>query len=145
MRVAIDADILSTFARISRLDILNSVFEKMIIPASVIYELRSAEIRISSLRHEVPKLTREELLSLKGIDSRLGRGERETFVLARHRDVLLASNDKMVLSLCKMEKVSYLTLPRILRLALQKGVITRAEARELLKQIEQKERTIIKD
>ncbi len=50
----------------------------------------------------------------------------------------------MVLSLCKMEKVSYLTLPRILRLAILKGAISRIEARELIRQIEQEERTMIK-
>ncbi|MGH9918248.1 MAG: hypothetical protein ACRD6W_05175 [Nitrososphaerales archaeon] len=57
----------------------------------------------------------------------------------------MASNDKLVIALCKGERVDYLTLPRMLRLAILKGTITRAEARRLTKQIEQEERTTIKD
>jgi predicted nucleic acid-binding protein len=126
-------------------DILNALFEKVILPASVIAELGKANISVARLRHEVSKLSREELVSLTDIDPRLGKGESESFALARHRNLLLASNDKMVISLCKKEKVGYLTLPRILRLAVPRGAITRGEARRLLRQIEQEERTVIKD
>jgi predicted nucleic acid-binding protein len=145
LRAAIDADILSTFARINRLDILDALFDRVILPASVIAELGKANISVANLKHEVSKLSRDELLSLRGIDPRLGRGESESFALARHRGLLLASNDKMVISLCRKEKVDYLTLPRILRLAVLEGEITRGEARQLLRQIEQEERTVIKD
>ncbi|MGH9918249.1 MAG: hypothetical protein ACRD6W_05180 [Nitrososphaerales archaeon] len=81
MRVTIDADILSTFARVNRLDILESLFEKIIIPASVVSELRRAEIGLAGLKHEISELTREELVSLPGIDPRLGRGESECFAI----------------------------------------------------------------
>jgi predicted nucleic acid-binding protein len=35
MKVALDTDMLSTFARVKRLDVLNRLFEKAILPASV--------------------------------------------------------------------------------------------------------------
>ena len=45
MKVVLDTDILSTFARVKRLDVLNRLFEKAILPASVMSELKRAEIR----------------------------------------------------------------------------------------------------
>ena len=144
MKVVLDTDILSTFARIRRLDVLNLSFERIIVPRSVISELARAEIKIGGLNHEVAKLTREELLALKGIDARLGMGERECLVMAKQRGIPLASSDRLVHAVCKVEGVGYFTLPRLLRYAISEGMITRQDARELVKLIEHEERTVIK-
>jgi predicted nucleic acid-binding protein len=90
------------FARINRFDVLNLLFEEVIIPQSVILELGRAEIRISGLKHKLARLTREELVALKDTDTRLGMGERECLVIAKQRGVPLASNDKTVHALARM-------------------------------------------
>jgi predicted nucleic acid-binding protein len=132
MKLVLDADLLSTFARIKRLDILNSLFEKIILPQSVISELGKAEIKISENDFEIAKLTREELLALKKMDARLGRGERECLAIAENRKIPLATSDRLVHSVCRTEKVSYFTLPRLLRLAISKNIVNIKEAKELL-------------
>lgn len=113
MKVVFDTDLLSTFARIDRLQILNSLFEKIIVPPSVISELKLADIKFGGLNFEIAKLTREELLALRKMDARLGRGERECLSIAKHRKVPLASNDSLVHLVCKQQNVSYFTLPRL--------------------------------
>ena len=143
MKVVLDTDILSTFARVKRLDVLNRLFEKAILPASVMSELKRAEIRIGDLHSEVAKLTRDELLALKGMDVRLGRGERECLAIAEHRDFLMASNDRIVHSICEKEGVDYLNLPRLVRFAILKKVVSREEAKHLINLIEHEENTII--
>ncbi|MEM3117597.1 MAG: hypothetical protein QXN83_01210 [Nitrososphaerales archaeon] len=144
MRVVADTDILSIFAKVERLDILKKLFDLVIAP-SVISELRSGRIDIRGLKPTVVKLTGEEIKGLKETSVKLGRGERECFVIARSRDMPLASNDKLVHSLCRKEGISYFTLPRILRFAISERVIARDEARQLVKMIEKGERTRIKD
>jgi len=143
MKVVLDTDILSTFARINRLDVLNRLFDKVIVPPSVISELRKAEIKFGSLDSEVARLTRNELLTLKGMDARLGRGERECLAIAKHRNFPLASNDRIVHSICEKEGVGYFDLPRLLRFAILKKVVAREEAMQLVNLIEHEERTVI--
>ena len=60
MKVVLDSDLLSTFARIKRFDILNALFDQIIVPQSVISELGRAEITTNGLKSEVAKLTRVE-------------------------------------------------------------------------------------
>lgn len=41
--------------------------------------------------------------------------------------------------------MSYFSLPRILRLAIKDGIVTRIEARQLVNSIEKEEHTVIKN
>ncbi len=145
MKVVLDSDLLSTFARIKRFDILNALFDQIIVPQSVISELGRAEITTNGLKSEIAKLTRVELLALKQMDARLGRGERECLAIAKYRKVPLASNDRFVHLTCDEEGIGYLTLPRLLRLAISRRVVGLEEARKIVTLIEREERTVIKN
>jgi len=144
LKVVLDTDILSTFARIARPDILDALFDEVLVPGSVILEARRAKIDISAIRHVVPKLTRQELLELGGLEPRLGRGERECIVIAKRRKILVATNDKVAKSVCRSEGVDFFDLPRILRRAVTEGVISREGAREIVELIESEENTMIR-
>lgn len=63
---------------------------------------------------------------------------------SKNRGVPLVSNDRIVGLLCKKENIGFFTLPRMLRLAILERVITREEAKQLVKRIEQEEMTVIK-
>ncbi len=145
MKIVADTDILSTFARIHRFDILKKLFDQITVPQSVKSELREGKIDVKPLNLVLVKLTRDELKVLRSSSIRLGKGESECLVIAKSRNIPLASNDKTVHSLCKKEGIGYFTLPRILRLAISERVITREQAKEVVKLIEQEERTVIKD
>lgn len=95
MKVVADTDVLSTFARIHRLDILKKLFEQVIISQGVLSELKRGEIEITNVNVHIVKLTKEELKDLRKTDVRLGRGERECFVIAKNRGFPLATNEKV--------------------------------------------------
>ena len=145
MKVVLDSDLLSTFARIKRPDILSNLFDRILIPPAVVSELGRAQINTRDFKNSmVAKLSREELLALRKMDTRLGRGERECLTIAGHRNLPLASNDKLVHMACKEQKIDYLTMPRLLRFAILRNIVNREEARKLVVFIEREERTVIK-
>ena len=145
MKFVADTDILSTFARIQRLDILKKISDGVVIPQAVRAELARGNIDVRHLDPDFVTLTKDELKNLKKTDNSLDRGERECFVIARNRRLPLASSETIVHKLCKKEGIGYLTLPRILRSAITEGVITRQEARKLIDTIEEEEHTVIKN
>lgn len=123
MKFVADTDILSTFARIHRLDILKKISDGIIIPQAVKAELARGQIDVMRLDPDFVTLTKDELKDLKKTDNSLDLGERECFVIARNRHLPLASNETIVHKLRKKESIGYLTLPRILRFAVTEGVI----------------------
>lgn len=145
MKVVADTDIVSTFIRINRPDILNKLFDEIIIPPSVKSELVKGMIDVRRLKPTFAKLTKEEIKSFKVNDPRMGRGERECFVIAKHRDIPLVSNDRIVHLQCEREEIDFLSLPRIIRLAILERIVTREQVRQLVKLIEYEEKTMIKD
>jgi predicted nucleic acid-binding protein len=145
MKFVADTDILSTFARIHRLDILKKISDSVVIPQAVKAELARGRIDVRRLNPDFVTLTKDELKDLKKTDNSLDRGERECFVIARNRRLPLTSNETIVHKLCKKEGIDYLTLPRMLRFAITEGVITRQEARKLISAIEEEEHTMIKN
>jgi len=145
MKFVADTDILSTFARIHRLDILKKISESIVISQAVKAELARGKIDVRHLDPDFTILTKDELKDLKKTDNSLDRGERECFVIAKSRRLPLASNETIVHKLCKREGIDYLTLPRILRFAITEGVITRQEARKLISKIEAEEHTVVKN
>ncbi len=142
MKIVADTDILSIFAKVRRSDILKKLFEQIIVPQAVVSELKKGKIEITNLH--VVRLTREELKELRKTDFRLGKGERECFVIAHNRNMPLATNEKIVHSLCKQHGIDYFTLPRLLRFAISDNVISREEVRRLVRLIELEEGTKIK-
>jgi predicted nucleic acid-binding protein len=145
MKFVADTDILSTFARIHRLDILKKISDGVVVPQAVKAELARVRIDVRRLDPDFVTLTKDELKDLKKTDNSLDRGERECFVIARNRRLPLASNETIVHKSCKKEGIDYLTLPRMLRFAITEGVITRQEARKLISVIEEEEHTMIKN
>lgn len=145
MRIVCDTDILSTFARIHELRILSRLFESIIIPQSVSLELKLGRIKLSGLRVHTAKLTQEELRALGKADSRLGREERECLVVAKSKHLPIASNEKVVQAVCAKEGVAYFSVPRILRHAIHKKVVSRQRAKEIVRLIELEENTTIKN
>jgi len=144
MNIVADTDILSIFAKIDRLDILKKLFNLICITQAVQSELNKGNINVKPLHPTLIALKKDELKALKGVDARLGMGERECFIVAQNRDIPLTSNEKIVHALCKRDGVSYFTLPRILRLAILEEVISREEAKQIVKLIENEENTTIK-
>jgi predicted nucleic acid-binding protein len=145
MKIVTDADILSIFSKIKCLDILDKLFKEIIIPPSVQSELMKGKIDVSGIDPTIVRLTRDELRNLRGSYPKIGRGERECIVISKSRGIPVASNDRVVSSLCRTEGIEYLSLTDLLRFAILQKVITREEAKQLIKLIEREENTTIKN
>lgn len=154
MKFVSDTDILSIFGKIDRLDILSRLSEKIVVPKTVNEELiRANEMGFDFAEKvmeivEVTDLSEKEFDEYNGLITKakhLHTGELECFVIAKSRDYVLLTNERKVQNLCKGYNIEYLNLPRILRLALKDGILDKKELLELIKEIEEKDRTIIKN
>lgn len=145
MRVVVDADILSSLAKIDRLNLLSELFEEILIPKSVLSELKLGNIHLGKIKYEQVKLSREELLLLRTSNyPKMHRGEKECFVVAKSRNIPVVSNEKIVRSLCLKEKVDVLSLLEIMRFGVLRRTLSRNDVMKMIALIEQEDNTTIR-
>jgi predicted nucleic acid-binding protein len=148
-----DTDILSTFGKIGRIDLLLLLFSRIHVSPAVYQELARVDamgfswasrvrIVVDLLPVEEPNLEDVERLSISF--SQLGRGEIETFVLAAAHKLICLTNDRQAQKLAKSLSLQSLDLEDILRAIKTKGFMSKTEVKELLELIETRDHTRIK-
>ena len=158
MNLVFDTDILSTFGKIRRLDLLRVLFPnaRFFIPPSVYNELFKARERgyefvdyvIESGILEVIPLNREELEFLSRLREErrsLGLGELEGVSICKHREYVLVTNDITAKKVCDQYGIKIIDLSMILKSLLEVKILMSDELRALIDEIERKDRVIIKD
>lgn len=148
-----DTDILSTFGKIGRMDLLRRLFQTVHVAPAAHGELLKAEQVgfgwVASVKQAV------ELLPLTESESRqadqlftsypqLGRGEIESFVLAQTHHLLCLTNDRQAKEVSKALGLPYLDLEEILRALKVRRILTTEALAQLIEQIEEKDHTRIK-
>ena len=148
-----DTDILSTFGKLGRIDLLHKLFSTIQVAPAVYRELGTAErlgfpwIGIVRQAVELLPLTKndiEEVEHLAGSYPQLGSGEIETLVLANAHHLLCLTNDRQAKAACRTRNCAYLDLEDLLRAFKFKGILTVAALQHLMEQIEAEDRTHIK-
>ncbi len=128
-----DTDILSTFGKLGRTDLLHKLFSKIYVAPAVYRELGMAErlgfpwIRAVKEAIELLSLTRnetEEEQHLAVSCPQLGSGEIETLVLAKSRHLLCLTNDRQAKAVCRILNCAHLDLEDLLRAFKLKGILT---------------------
>ena len=151
--VIADTDILSTFGKISRLDLLQSLFNNMYIAPAVWRELgRAAQLGfawIASVQRTVLLLPltadeSREVARLTSLYPQLGSGEIESFVLAQTHHLACLTNDRQAKVVAQALGLSYLDLEEILRAFKTRKLLTATALTALIAQIEEHDRTYIK-
>jgi predicted nucleic acid-binding protein len=158
MSLVFDTDVLSTFGKIKRLDLLRGLFPnaKFFIPPSVYNELFKARERgyefvdyvIESRILEVTPLNKEELEFLSRLREErrsLGLGELEGVSICKHREYILVTNDITAKKICDRYEIEFIDLSMILKSLLAAKILTSNEVRVLITEIERKDRVTIKD
>ena len=158
MNLVFDTDILSTFGKIRRLDLLKKLFPnvRFSVPSSVYNELLKARERgyefvdyiIESGILEVTPLNREELEflgKLREEQRSLGLGELEGISICKHREYILVTNDITAKKVCDQYGIKFVDLSMILKSLLEVKILMSDELRALIDEIERKDRVIIKD
>jgi predicted nucleic acid-binding protein len=153
MDVVVDADILSTFAKINNVRLLPKLFRKsnMFICPSVSPEIQKG-IQLRLLKFSYPahflriKLgVREKQTCMEIKDARnVSSGDAESLAVAKSRNCVLLTNDRKVQKIADSLSVNHLNLALLLRELWAHHVMTKAEVARLADEIERKDRIIIK-
>ena len=150
MAFVIDADVLSTFAKIKRLNLLAKAFGKseLLICPAVLSDLEHSksqlvrEVAASKLFNHV-SLSKQEDNLIEKIYSRknLGMGETECIAVCKARDVVLVTNDRKAIDLAEELGVNIVDLETILYSL--KDLTDKNQLRQIIADIESKDKVII--
>jgi len=150
--VVIDTDVLSTFCKIDKLELLQILFPKstIIIVPSVYKEIRMA-MQSGILKYSPPvrfsrvKLEPVERKFAKEIHERkrLGEGDCECIAIAKRRKSLLLTNDQHAQKEASTRRIEYLDLPLILREFWKTGIMKREQVIDLATEIQSKDNIVI--
>ena len=147
-----DTDILSTFGKIGRIDLLRLLFQKVHVAPAVYRELLRAEqvgfIWVAGVKQGVESLPlteseNREFGQLFTLYPQLGSGEIESFVLARAHHLLCLTNDRRAKEVGKISALRTLTWKRSWALKARRILTPEALAR-LIEEVEEKDHTQIK-
>ncbi|MDY6788590.1 MAG: hypothetical protein SVV03_01370 [Candidatus Nanohaloarchaea archaeon] len=147
----IDTNILSTFAKIGRLDLLFNIFGEIEISANVFEEIEQAfELGyphastllklVKNKRISVISPDKSEIVIFSELPDSFGQGERDSIAIARERNKLLVSNDTSVVNYCNREEIDCVRLSTVLRYLWKKNILSKEEVKKL---IEDKDNVVI--
>lgn len=152
----IDTNILSTFAKVKRLDVLFKALnaDRLFISPNVLNELKLASDRgydfpdeiyplIDEKRIEIVSLTHDEHLIALNLPDSFGGGELDSLALCLSRRCTFATNERKAVSFCKERGIPYVTLAHILRALWKLEILSRDEVKQLISEIEKKDRVTI--
>lgn len=151
--ILLDNDILSTFAKVKRLDLLRTLFreEAFYITSGVLEEIQASLAdgysypqyvleEIATGKIKILYLNERELGEMRELPETFGLGEKESVAVCNYRKASLLSNEKRVNAFCQAQGIISFRLPEILRALWEEGVFTKDKVRSLMKEIEEKDR-----
>lgn len=154
--IILDADMASAFAKIKRLELITRLFSKhhIVITPEIYEELTTSldygyTFPVDIIRYfEVLYPSEEEYGEYQKllIEKRtLGKGELEAISICKHRGYIFSSIDSIALRFAEENNVDTLDLHSILRSLWESGLQSKDEVKEIIREIEKKDNTKIKD
>ena len=158
MKIICDTDLLSVFAKVDQLSLLQKAFPEgeFIISESVYDELLfSLEegfdfpeqifemCEITSLKDDEIEIYKERRKRSKFLT--ISKADLRTLIIGEKRDMPILSNDTRLLELADREGVLTLDIYDIFKLLFKKGILTKDEIRDILSHMEEKDNTKFKD
>lgn len=150
-----DCDIVSTFAKVDKIELLEKAFphSKLYITNSVYTELMRARRMGFSFpdrvfrKISITTLEEKEIKDFQkfSLDTRIHFGEAEGLSIAKNRKAFFLTNDSIVVNFCRDEGIKVLNLKDVLVLIARKGIVTKEEMVRILKDIEDRDNTFIKN
>lgn len=158
MKIICDTDLLSVFAKVDRLDLLQKAFPEgeFMISESVYDELLfSLEegfdfpekifkmCDITSLEKNEIKIYKER--RRKGKFLTISKADLRTLIIGKERDLPILSNDGRLLELADQEKILALDIYEVFKILFRDDVLTEEEVKTILAEMEEKDKTKFKD
>lgn len=152
MSIVFDTNILSTFAKINRLDLLVKLFDKqkLLIPEAVFEELHDSkqeftQIILDDKNFEKLILTKEEKNLVLTLKARLGLGEKECLAICKDKNYVFVTNDEIAIKEAEKLSIEWINLEIMLAALKQEKIINEQELNKLIEEIETKDRIIIRN
>lgn len=156
--ILIDTNILSTFAKIKRLELLFEIMDRkeLYISTSVLHEIDMAENMGYDFVQIIFDYIDKERISIISMDDKetdlyldlpdsFGRGERESVAISKSRDYIFVSNETRVKNYCDRNDIDIVDLPTLLRRSWKTGLKEKETVKEIVGEIENKDNIIFKD
>lgn len=154
MFAVLDCDILSTFAKVNKIGLLEKLFPELLMPYAVYVELTAAQ----SMGFDFPervfeskvKLTTPKPNELTDFEifvkmPQVHHGESEGMSIAKNRNAVFLTNDRKAVQICEEKEIMVLDLKDILRQIARENLADKEEMQCILEDIENMENTIIKE
>jgi len=151
--ILLDADVLSAFAKVSKLSLLYKLFSQhfLYISPAVLAKIKVSLDKGHNFAREIFELFEKGQLKVLVLNKKekqekeelpvyLGEGEKENIVICKMRGGVLLSNEKKVEQFCKTTKITCLRIPAILRAFWEVGVVNIDEVRNVVEEMKEKDR-----
>ena len=151
--VFVDTDVLSTFSKIQRLQLLFDVFnqDKLNIATAVENEIKVGISKGYHFGHDIVVLQKQKRICIHqpiavdhlfmgSLPQTLGAGERESVAICKRLKAILASNERRVKHHCKKNQINCINLAEILRAFWEQHILTQSDVRKIINEIETKDR-----
>ncbi len=156
--ILLDTNILSTFAAIYKLQLLEQIFsgKELAISVNVLKEIKIGrekgymhleKVLVYTLEKKIVLLetTNEEEKIASELPSVFGPGERDSIAIAKSRDYIFVTNEEKAIKYCLREGITCFWLNVLLRALWSENIMSKEEVKALISLIEQKDRIKIKD
>lgn len=144
--IVTDSSSLILLAKSDILDIIiNNAKQKLIIPEQVYYECTAKKELFDA--QIIEKRVKEKLITQKNIsnkslytrilkDFNLGKGETESITLCIELKSGLITDDKKAINACRILKIKFTTVPRLVVYLYKKNIVTEFEAKSIIKKLQ---------
>ena len=152
----LDTDILSTFTKIGRLDLLLDLFGegKVAVTENVISEINMVVETGLNIHEQVINLiekgrigiistTRDDYTLMEKLPDFMGAGERDSFAVCINKKFVLVTDDRKVIKLSRKMNVEVISLHMILRALWVLKVCSKDDVREISGSIIEKDRKVL--
>ena len=152
--ILIDTNIISTFGKIGRINLLFTLFQvdNLEISKNVFEEVKRAEELKYSYAKEILELVNKKKIKVVSIKNKsdmstippnFGDGERDSLALAKKYKAVFITNERRVINFCQRERIDVIDLNMILRALWKEEIYTKKEVKKLIEEIEKKDNLII--
>lgn len=155
MSILVDTDVLSAFAKIKALDLLNRLFpnDGIVIPSGVYEELVYIKERGYGFVEDIfifvqsTSMTEDETLKYHSFltSTGLGKGELQCISVCSSRALPFITNDRKAKNFAREQGVKVWDIPDILKALWISGIKSKEEVAAMMDMMEQKDMMVIKD
>lgn len=140
--IVADADFLSAFLKIDRLNLVFEALEtkEIVIAGGVLHELEQAQVYsklLEALHSQQYKIIVQDI-EHKGPED-LGRGERESILLAQKSHALLLMDDRKAAQYAQQEGITVLSIPAFLFFCKTGRFLSHESLRDIITELKEKD------